>query len=426
MDQTHIELTDQQIRIIAYLMLYGSVEQAAEEMGVDPSYITSHFVDTHFTCHCIDLLTTANVEARSKGYKNFYDYAKADIAARKDAQAFMDKTKMLSKNFMANIVGPEVRDTLYRRDYLQVVCLQGYEVCNGIEYNAPSKKKCIIVGWKPIRDKYYLRGRDYRFYNPIRETPGLHRIISDLEPTPDTIKAFCNQYGALWEPWDIFSTPRGLDVCLNDVIPHGYSFDDYLKEIHELQQAILIFDILSTDDPAIIRNFCQKPTSLGYKDNSIRLADDCRKISPGYLYAHLNEILCIHISHGLRRNEVLPELIISKYASEGHFSKEIYEASFDSQEPYEPVPEWGRVSRSDHYLSQPNGMELVYRPQNLAGILWLMFAYEITGVKTYKQCPTCGSWFEISELNDNRISRVYCDDNCRARAYRKRISGKVS
>lgn len=58
-------------------------------------------------------------------------------------------------------------------------------------------------------------------------------------------------------------------------------------------------------------------------------------------------------------------------------------------------------------------------PKNSAGVLWLQLANAITKETDYRRCPECGSWFEVSP-EGARVTRLYCSEACRARAYRKR------
>jgi hypothetical protein len=58
-------------------------------------------------------------------------------------------------------------------------------------------------------------------------------------------------------------------------------------------------------------------------------------------------------------------------------------------------------------------------PSTLLGALWVQLAEAVSGDKVLHQCQACRRWFELSP-ETNRISRVYCSDACRSRAYRSR------
>jgi hypothetical protein len=76
----------------------------------------------------------------------------------------------------------------------------------------------------------------------------------------------------------------------------------------------------------------------------------------------------------------------------------------------------GRVT--PRFVQDPrNGkLELQTVPENLLGALWLQLAEAIGGGKQFRQCITCGGWFEVSGRSDRRV----CSDACRSRAYRGR------
>jgi hypothetical protein len=62
---------------------------------------------------------------------------------------------------------------------------------------------------------------------------------------------------------------------------------------------------------------------------------------------------------------------------------------------------------------------LSHQPQSLLGALWLQVAESINTGKRYRVCKTCDEWFELP-LRGSRISREYCSDACRSKAYRGR------
>jgi hypothetical protein len=84
------------------------------------------------------------------------------------------------------------------------------------------------------------------------------------------------------------------------------------------------------------------------------------------------------------------------------------------------VTEWldAQVQLEDEWLTEEQ-FYLVHRPQSLAGALWLQFAHSLAAGRRYRICNECGEWFEIP-LRGARISREYCTNACRSKAYRKR------
>ena len=63
-------------------------------------------------------------------------------------------------------------------------------------------------------------------------------------------------------------------------------------------------------------------------------------------------------------------------------------------------------------------------PHSLLGALWFQFADAVAGLKDYRRCEVCNTPFEVSP-DVNRISRSYCDNACRVKAYRDRRTKAV-
>ncbi len=64
-------------------------------------------------------------------------------------------------------------------------------------------------------------------------------------------------------------------------------------------------------------------------------------------------------------------------------------------------------------------LDLHIIPNSLIGALWLQFAQAVDGDRKYRRCEECRTWFEISPKTA-RVTRLYCSNACRSKAYRKR------
>jgi hypothetical protein len=58
-------------------------------------------------------------------------------------------------------------------------------------------------------------------------------------------------------------------------------------------------------------------------------------------------------------------------------------------------------------------------PDDLLTALWLQFALAISGDKRFRQCRTCGMWYEL-EPETARATKLFCSDACKTKAYRGR------
>ena len=67
--------------------------------------------------------------------------------------------------------------------------------------------------------------------------------------------------------------------------------------------------------------------------------------------------------------------------------------------------------------------DLVQQPDDLGGALWLQFAKAIAGSPEdrtrFQVCKECGEWFALP-ARGSRLTREYCSDACRIRAFRGR------
>ena len=58
-------------------------------------------------------------------------------------------------------------------------------------------------------------------------------------------------------------------------------------------------------------------------------------------------------------------------------------------------------------------------PEGLIGALWLQFARAVERDAKFRQCPECGTWFEVAP-GRGRTDKQFCSTACRTKAYRKR------
>ena len=63
-------------------------------------------------------------------------------------------------------------------------------------------------------------------------------------------------------------------------------------------------------------------------------------------------------------------------------------------------------------------------PRNLLGALWTQFAESLVGAREHRQCIECGRWIAVSP-DARRSHTKYCGKACKAKAYRRRKSGRA-
>ncbi|MGL6094311.1 MAG: helix-turn-helix domain-containing protein [Fimbriiglobus sp.] len=63
-------------------------------------------------------------------------------------------------------------------------------------------------------------------------------------------------------------------------------------------------------------------------------------------------------------------------------------------------------------------------PDSLHDAAWLQLAAAVAGDNTFRRCPGCAKWVEVS-ADRGRANQWYCGAACRAKAYRRRQAEAV-
>jgi hypothetical protein len=221
-----------------------------------------------------------------------------------------------------------------------------------------------------------------RRYQPL-EVPALFRIFAYTPPTVEGILAFANEYGRLHHP-----------------TREGESFGDWVEPISLLRFIIELWDALQAQDEEMLRQIItirrdedlglwavdyKIPPSTGWKPDLTTYPDE----STGFTGEG-------DIWHAA--------LSLVRFAVDSHLE--------------------GKTTPRLLYSSSTDSLAFVLLPETLLHGLWLQFALSIDGNTKFRRCRSCQTWFVISP-DANRVTREYCSDACRARAYRNRKAGKT-
>jgi len=133
--------------------------------------------------------------------------------------------------------------------------------------------------------------------------------------------------------------------------------------------------------------------------------------------------------------------IVAKWDTQIEEGEEIIAAPTTSPELYEQLKD-KPVEIGRHYLTtkinaklleHPSTPRLLYErsgrlalyfvPTSLIAAIWLQFASAIDGDRQYRTCKTCGKWFEIGGTGRRRDAET-CSDSCRAAYPRKHQSSR--
>jgi hypothetical protein len=234
-----------------------------------------------------------------------------------------------------------------------------WDVCtDGYEWKAEGPDS----GFGP---EWYLqpRGWQFRRYRPLKEFGALFRDFADLELTDDAFRTFADRYGNLgadeWEQFDPGGDPIEVpEDCTTEV--EKARFRRGLK-----------------------REF-RRADRWDTWVNSIRELRACVR----------------------RWDEV-------QGGSGGRREMEGVKDTIDLQLEKEEL----RVAFAEDETT--GAFSLQVEPRSLLGALWAQFAVAVGEAKKFRQCRTCGRWFELSP-EAARTNRRFCSEACRSKAYRGR------
>ena len=213
-------------------------------------------------------------------------------------------------------------------------------------------------------------------YYPMREHPGLFLMLAELAPTPDAVRGFANQYGALEhfdpterrsagppppQPMTRAAPPPGL---LDEPTP---TFEGFSAEIRE----------------TLAKDGASKLSVSWFKDWE-------REIS--------------HLRHEVG----------------SMFGWSLY-ARFLKADDRAAINEHIQRRLQGHIAPLLTGESVECVPTTLLGAVWLQLALAIAHNKHYRRCegPSCPRvWFEVSKAPFGlRPEARYCSPTCRNRAW---------
>jgi hypothetical protein len=245
-----------------------------------------------------------------------------------------------------------------------------------------------------------------RRYDPMQR-PGLFREFAALTLNDEAaVLCFARHYGHLGLPLRL-GVVRGLDPCVDEV--YGEALWVWNREIRVLKSLVSIWDHVEASDQEWLDDRFRWETrddalpTVVYSDLPVRLEDALPgqaylstvvtgpgiEVEATQLLSHRDPFFAARVLLMHEVNQRLEEL---------SFSRLLIDSGTDS------------------------AMHVV--PRNLIGALWLQFAMATTDKWPYRQCGFCNRWFQVAPQGLSRGSH-YCEDRCRAKAWRRqRRSGR--
>lgn len=223
----------------------------------------------------------------------------------------------------------------------------------------------------------------FRIVEPFFMDTALFLNSSLFELSEESIKEFAQKYGMLGDPVEHrirVQDPNNPDLDNQEVL--GESFEGWRREIKRLRHAVqLCFSILNKDPRKKIGVGMFLPLSSGDSEHSIDY--------------ELSKIEIADVDEALHK---LKDLI--------------------------PNPLHVALSMQLFRTTEERWLKMAFEPTSLLAGLWFQFADAVSEHKFFRQCKQCFRWFEI-EPGIHRISRVFCSDSCKYKAYQGRQEAAV-
>jgi hypothetical protein len=250
----------------------------------------------------------------------------------------------------------------------------------------------------------------FRPYHPLQEETGLHRMFSELDPTPEVCLGFANRFGRMELP------RRACDVCsvllpaaTHETPPHPFfhwttahsgrgivqRYDGepifvWQRMVRWLRPLVNLWDMIQGDDREQLAKLVRwAPDGVG-----VRAREDAEEeFWPFSEWSWGSE------------NSVAPGDVVLPALRYLHLQVNYILYSY-----IRPALVWDREAKTS---------ALRVRPDSLWTAICVQFAQAIGGNKKYQKCPTCGRWFELSP-GVNRANKEFCSGTCRTKATRQR------
>jgi hypothetical protein len=264
-----------------------------------------------------------------------------------------------------------------------------------------------------------LRALDYEPTDPIEKHPALFREFASLDVSPDAIKGFADQHGAI--AGERRTTLKG-----------------WADEIAAMRYAVALADAIKAGDLAYLKRYVRWETEADSPEWQRIRQDliDNRDLSPELAERILKSFLTTRYAHvrvlvdgretkttlnpfelGLKDpREAANDLIVAGYV--------LLLQMVNAQLMPSLMGGRGLVARLS-LIDGERGVWLQLEPDSLLAALWLQFARVLMDGRDVRRCenPRCGRWFVVStEQGGGNRNRKYCPDrqSCKVEAWRER------
>lgn len=239
-----------------------------------------------------------------------------------------------------------------------------------------------------------------RVLYPFRDTTQPLSDFVSMKPTPEGCLDFAKRYGFLGtvglHTWTLRHENRLLKQSLlasDGVAVYGHA--EYVEQWLQLREAFayaveMLVSLKCRDTGALSRR-------IAFTDGSVRFFSASGQ---EYVKARVTGV-DIMSENGITPGDVL--------SAARYDVMRLGNGLLKLCAPVHPALRWEGEDK----------IGLGFEPRSLAAVMALQFAVSWVRQSTFSQCTVCGKWISISPP-DTRTSRTYCDQACRAKAYRQR------
>ena len=226
-------------------------------------------------------------------------------------------------------------------------------------------------------------------YSPLQDQSGLFRQFADTPPTQEGILGFARKYGRLGG-----DAEEGIFLPTGDpksyVPMRGERLSTWHHQIRIMHQAINLWDLAQAGDVRGLSSFItwKGPDTVERRLEGKDIDHETIaswEISPELL-------------HQFRPGDLIQPALV---ATQRMINRAL------------------RASPRLLWNHKQARLDLHIVPDSLLDALWFQFARAVDGNRSYRRCAACRTWFEISP-DTARVTRIYCSNACRSKAYRKR------
>jgi hypothetical protein len=315
-------------------------------------------------------------------------------------------------------MGKKSKVVIFLHQFRWPVLADGHRWIKGKKGGGPKPRRDILA-ITPVAGAG--AGHQTKWYAPLRETPALFRTFADIVATEEGILNFANRFGMLGGAADSAKDRNGPANAsdFDHVVLGQEPLTEWLERIFSMRQAIALRQMATSRDVAGLRKILVRDQETVWLRPKVSwLLPDWRNPDP------VEELpKAPPWFHGERINAAEPS-VVSLEGSATERGRQLGDLGIVEAAWSAVAGVTNRFLRgaldSRLYIDAETGQGEVFQdPDSLGSALWLQFANSITEGTRFRTCKTCGEWFALP-LRGSRVSREYCTDACRFKAYRDR------